>query len=204
LLLFLLAGLLPAPAVHAACVDVFLPCEPSTGFDTPNGVQVHFDHTDLEREEYFISWTLDGETADPIGPFTLQRSCRPMAFAAENDDFLLLTGGCGTFCWYHAVFALHAQPNTGITQGETLWRPLAFDAKRSLIAQYTGQDEITVRNLRSGERQVIATPYQCESASGLCFRNVSFDDDHIRYVCDYNPDGEQVSHRLNEQVLSGR
>jgi len=182
----------------ARCVDVVdVATELPHHLVTANNTGVSYLY-DLEKEEYVVSWTKDGKTGGPYGPFILTRGCAPAKVQWESNEFLLLQAGCGTFCWY--VVAL---PLTTDTEDYTrIERPLAFDGARNLLAYYHAKDTIRVRSLRSGYEQDIRTSYECESASGLCFDSAWFTETSLEYTWQYNPKGEVLSALLDEQLVS--
>lgn len=80
-------------------------------------------------------------------------------------------------------------------------RPLAFDAARELVARYADQDTIEIRNLVTGETQRIRTRLDCETASGLCFSDLRFDGDAVRYIWHYDGSNREFTEPLVDRLL---
>ena len=185
-----------ASTVEARCVDVVdVAIELPHHFVTPNNTGVSYLY-DLEKEEYFVSWAKNGHRGGPYGPFTLTRGCATATIKWESNEYLLLTSGCGTFCWY--VLALPLTKNT--KNYIKIDHPLAFDGTRNLLAYYNAKDIIHVRSLISGYEQEIRTAYECESASYLCFEDTRITGTSIEYTWRYNPDEQVLSVLLDEQL----
>ena len=185
-----------ASTVEARCVDVLdVPIELPHHFVTPNNTGVSYFY-DLEKEEYFVSWAKNGHRGGPYGPFTLTPGCATATIKWESNEYLLLTSGCGTFCWY--VLALPLTKNT--KNYIKIDHPLAFDGTRNLLAYYHAKDIIHVRSLISGYEQEIRTAYECESASSLCFEDTRFTGTSIEYTWRHNPDEQVLSVLLDEQL----
>ena len=176
-LIFLLP--LAAPAQCIAVVDVAqeLPHQ----VRTPAGTHLLYFYN-LELETYLVIVSRDGFDSPPNGPYHLSLACLPAMPRWESDDFVLLEGGCGTFCWYVDVIPVSLEP-----EPVRVDRPLAFDAGSNLLAYYADKDLIHVRNLVSGVEQAIQTAHVCESASGLCFEDTEIDNGQLSYTWRLNP-----------------
>jgi len=145
--------------------------------DTPQGNHLSYFYN-LATEGYFVIATRGGAGGVPRGPFTLTRGCAPAMLDFESAEFVVLTAGCGTFCWSATVLPVSADSET-----QHAMRPLAFDAERNLLAYYEHPNVITVRNLATRHEQQIQTPNQCPgAASGMCFENLYFTADAIQYT----------------------
>ena len=122
----------------AQCLDaVDAQTELPNDLVTSNGTGVSYSY-DLEQEQYLVSWSRSGQTGGPYGPFTLTRACVPAMVEWESNDFLLLQGACGAFCWYALVLSLTG----GASDWKAIERPLAFDESRNLLAYYREKDTI--------------------------------------------------------------
>lgn len=169
------------PTVKAGCIDVLRPNELPSQVTTAAGIKVDYSYN-LEKEEYFVSWVKDTARAGPFGPFILQRSCHPAAIVNESNEFLILEANCGTFCWYYDIFSLATAVNSRIVPYQKVWRPLAFDSERNLLANYDSQDLILIKNLITEYEQKVPTAYKCDTGSGLCFRDVTFKNNSLEYI----------------------
>jgi hypothetical protein len=169
-------SLLASPAVSAQCaraVDVEreLPHE----IETPRGNHLSYSY-DLAAERYYITATRDGAAGDPHGPYSLTRGCVPATLEWENGDFVVLTAGCGTFCWEALVL-----PVNGTAAAQSIARPLLFDAERSLLVFYAGPNVVRIRNLLTGREQPVRTP-QCVSTSATCISDLRFTASSLDYT----------------------
>jgi hypothetical protein len=174
LVLMLAALLVPSSNASAGCIDV-LNVRKELPYDvaTPMGKSLSYFYN-LDREQYVVFLSRNGEEATPHGPFVLQRNCHPATLKWESESFVLFEAGCGTFCW-----TVDALSMAGQTQ--SVFRPLDFDASRNLILFYAEQDVIGVRNLATLREQKIRTNSPCESASDLCFSDARFSGDRVTY-----------------------
>jgi hypothetical protein len=146
--------------------------------DTPQGNHLSYFYN-LATDRYFVIATRSGAGGVPQGPFTLTRGCAPAKLEWESSEFVVLTAGCGTFCWSAAVLPV----TTGLGEPQGALRPLAFDAERNLLAFYEQPGVITVRNLVTRYEQQIQTPKRCPGdASGTCFENLYFAEDAVQYT----------------------
>jgi len=162
---------------------------------TPGGATIRYFYN-LELESYLVIASRGDFTASANGPFHLSLACAPARLRWENDDFVLLEGACGTFCWYVDLI-----PVAPARAAQRVERPLAFDAESSLLAWYADKDLIRVRNVVTGIEQEIRTAYECESASGLCFEDMAFDGDRLLYTWRLNPDGVRLELALDSQLF---
>jgi hypothetical protein len=160
--LLAILALLESPAASAQCARVVdvereLPHE----VDTPRGNHLSYSY-DLAAERYYVIATRGRANGAPQGPYLLTRGCAPAALEWENGDFVVLTAGCGTFCWEALVLRV-----TGTAAAQSFARPLLFDAERSLLVYYAEPNLVRIRNLLTGREQAVRTP-QCVSASATC------------------------------------
>jgi hypothetical protein len=193
---FVLLALLGSVTIEARCIDVVdaqleLPYHIVTAKNT--GISYRYN---LEQEQYEVSWSINGVEGGPYGPFTLTRSCAPAKVAWESDNFLLLSAGCGTFCWY--VLALPMI--SSIEDHIKIERPLAFDESRDLIAHYCDKDLVCVESLLTGQQQRIRTEHECDSASGLCIEQVRITATSLEYKWRYTPDGQALVAPLDARL----
>lgn len=188
-----LLALFGSSTIEARCIDVVdaqveLPYHLVT--DRNTGISYQYD---LEQEQYVISWSREGHRGGPYGPFTLTRGCVPAKIEWESKNFLLLTAGCGTFCWYALVLPM----TTSIDDYIQIERPLAFDESRDLIAYYCEKDVICVKSLLVGQQQKIHIERKCDSASGLCIEDVRFTETSLEYRWRYSPDEQPLTAPLD-------
>ncbi len=178
---------------HSACIDVVdLRVELPPQSVTDSGVMLSYQY-DLISDQYSLSWTRQGTTSQMFGPFPMTMSCGTPSVRWENEEFLLMGRGCGTFCWYVKIFYLVENAGNEVPYYQRIESPLAFDPERNLLAYYHAQDVIGVRNLISGQTQLIDTAYACEFRSGLCFNDVRFDGQLLRYNWRRGQQGEPLS-----------
>lgn len=184
--------------LQAQCIDVVdVATELPHNIVTPNGTSISYFYN-LESEQYLLLWSRGEQSGGPYGPYTLTRACAPAQLRWENDRYLLLEAGCGTFCWEVAVIPLAP----GGAEDLKIMRPLAFDAERSLLAFYADKDIIRVRNLLTGREQDIRTAYECDSYSGLCFQDLRFVGNELQYVWRYDPAGPILTAPLDASVTT--
>ena len=169
-------------SIEAGCIDVVdaeleLPHRIVTARHTSISYQY-----DLGREQYVVSWSKGGGRGASYGPFTLTRGCAPAKIKWESENFLLLTAGCGTFCWYVLVLPI----TTSIEHHKRIERPLTFDESRDLLAHYCDKDIICVESLLTGWQQRIRTEHKCDSASGLCVDEVRITETSLEYRWRYS------------------
>jgi hypothetical protein len=146
--------------------------------DTPQGNHLSYFYN-LANEQYFVVATRGGAGGVPQGPFMLTRGCAPAKLEWESTEFVVLTAGCGTFCWY--ATALPVVPDVQGPRGAM--RPLAFDAERNLLASYPDPGGVIhVQNLATGVEQDVRTPAQCPSSAETCFENLGFTPDALQYT----------------------
>lgn len=170
--------------IEARCIDVVdAQQELPYHLVTPKNTGISYQY-DLAQEQYVVSWSKDGNGGGPYGPFTLTRGCAPAKLKWESKNFLLLTAGCGTFCWYALVLPM----TSSVEVYMRIERPLTFDESRDLIAHYCDKDIICVENLLTGHQQRIRTERICDSASGLCIDDVRITPTSLEYKWRYNPD----------------
>lgn len=204
LLKFLLATFLLCSSsmnLLADCIDIAgIEDELQSEFITEGKVHVSF-HYKLEKNQYSLSWKRGERQGGPFGPFPLTMSCGTPSLEWANEDFLIFERGCGTFCWYVKVFSLTEHEMHQVPKYQRIARPLAFDSKRNLLAYYHSKDVIHIKNLVSGFEQAVRTVYACETSSGLCFTDVTFNNDELEYTWRWNPAGEKVSHPLIQELL---
>lgn len=158
--------LLASPAASAQCsrvVDIEreLPHE----VDTPRGNHLSYSY-DLAAERYYVVATRGRADGVRHGPYSLTRGCAPATLEWESGDFVLLTAGCGTFCWEALVLSV-----TGAAAVQNVARPLLFDGERNLLVYYPEPNLVRIRNLLTGREQPIRTP-QCVSTSATCMADL--------------------------------
>jgi len=191
-----LLALCGSATIEAQCIDVVdaqleLPFHVVTARNT--GISYQYD---LEQETYMVSWSKDGRQGGPYGPFTLSRGCSPARMEWESKNFLLLTAGCGTFCWYALVLPM----TIGIRDYVRIERPLAFDESRDLIAHYCAKDIVCIESLLTGQQQRIHTERECDSASGLCIDEVRITETSLEYRWRYSPDEQPLAVPLDNRL----
>ena len=179
---------------RAACIDVVdFATELPASITTAGGTTIAYDY-DLQRDHYTMSWQTRISRGGPFGPFAMTMSCGTVGLRWETDEFLVFTRGCGTFCWYAKIFGLIP----GTEPYRKIDRPLAFDVVSDLLAVYSSQDTIEVRNLQTDYTQSITTE-QCQFASGLCFSDVTFTEQTLTYT--WRSSGEQFSVNLDSDLF---
>jgi len=191
-----LLALFGSSTIEARCIDVVdaqleLPYHLVT--DRNTGISYQYE---LEQEQYVVSWSKGGRRGGPYGPFPLTGGCVPAKLEWESKNFLLLTAGCGTFCWYVLVLPM----TTSIEDHKRIERPLAFDETRDLIAHYCDKDIICVESLLTGQQQRIHTEQECDSASGLCIHEVTITATAVEYRWRYSPDEQPLTVPLDVQL----
>lgn len=169
------------PAVIASCIDFMIPGEFPPEIITEDGTKLTFSYQFGDNETYSYSWAKGSLNGGSTGPNSLQPSCKIPQIAHENSEFLILENGCGTFCWYFEILGLYPIGPSNIATYQIIYRPLAFDSDRNLIAYYQDKDLIGIKNLLSGYEQIFKTENLCESWSGLCFSDVTFTSDSLSY-----------------------
>jgi hypothetical protein len=161
-------ALLASPVAAAQCARVVdVERELPHDVDTPRGNRLSYSY-DLASERYYVIATRGEADGVPHGPYSLTRGCAPAALEWENGELVVLTAGCGTFCWEALVL-----PVTGTAAAQSIARPLLFDAERNLLAYYPEPNLVRIRNLLTGREQSIRTP-QCVSASATCIAEMRF------------------------------
>ena len=181
---------------HSICIDVVdLSVELPAQYATSGNVLISYQY-DFTDDQYYLTLQRGNTQSDLFGPFPFTMSCGTAGIRWESDRFLVLERGCGTFCWYAKVFQLPDRGSIDTPDYQRIERPLAFDAKNSLLAYYYEQNLIRIKNLISGVEQEIRTQYDCQYNSGLCFGEVEIDGDKLSYTWREGQGGEQISVEL--------
>jgi hypothetical protein len=156
--------------------------------DTPNGNHVSYRY-DWPAETYFVVVTRGGRDGVQRGPYHLTTGCFAAKLEWESEQFVVLSAGCGSFCWWGVAIPV-APDREPVSMG----RPFAFDSERNLIAYYPEPDVIKVMNVATRREQRVRTPAQCPTASGTCFDDkLDLSGGRLRYVWKYwlpLPDGK--------------
>ncbi len=154
--------------------------------DTPKGNHISYRY-DWPNESYVIVVTRGGGDGVTRGPYHLTTGgCFAAKIEWESEEFVVLTAGCGTFCWWG-----EALPVIQDRKPVSVDRPSAFDAERNLLASYGGTNTIIVTNVSTRREQVVRTPVDCPM-SGECFTKLHFEDGRLRYIWQWEavPDGK--------------
>lgn len=170
--------LLMSSAASAQCIRVVdierdLPREVAT----PQGKRLSYSY-DLAAERYHVVVARSAARGVRYGPYPLTRGCAPAELEWESSALVVLTAGCGTFCW--TALAL---PAAGEVAGaQSFSRPLSFDAERNLLAYYADQGIVRIRNLVTAYEQEVRTPALCVSASATCIRDLRITSKTLDYT----------------------
>jgi hypothetical protein len=181
-LLIAAVGVLPCARAEADCaghpeIDEYVPHE----VDTPKGNHISYRY-DFVNGNYFVVVTRGSGEGVPRGPYELTTGgCLAAKVEWESEQFVVLSAGCGTFCWWG-----EAIPVASNRKPVNMFRPFAFDPERNLIAYYPEPDVITVINVATGREQSMWTPAHCPSVSGTCFdEKLDLSGGRLRYVWKY-------------------
>jgi hypothetical protein len=149
--------------------------------DTPKGNHVSYRY-DWPGGTYFVVVTRGGRDGVQRGPYPLTTGgCFAAKLEWESEQFVILTAGCGSFCWWGVAIPLASDRKPVDT-----FRPFAFDPERNLLAYYPEPDVIAVVNVATGREQAVRTPAHCPSVSGTCFDDkLELSGGRLRYVWKY-------------------
>lgn len=169
---------LAAPAASGQCVRVVdverdLPHE----VDTPLGHHLSYFYN-LQAERYVVVAARADGAGVPHGPYALTRGCAPAELRWESAEFVVLSAGCGTFCWSADVLPVASVGGPA----QRIERPLEFEAERNLLVYYAGQGEVRIRNLTTLYEQEIRMPAPCVSASATCIDSLRLTPVALEYV----------------------
>jgi hypothetical protein len=160
--------LLVSSAASAQCIRVVdiereLPHEVAT----PQGNRLSYSY-DLATERYHVVVARGTARGQQYGPYALTPGCAPAKLRWESSALVVLTAGCGTFCW--TALVLPATEEGAAAQ--SISRPLSFDPERNLLAYYAEQGIVRIRNLLTAYEQQVRTPALCVSASATCIQDL--------------------------------
>jgi hypothetical protein len=181
---------------YSACIDVVdLAVELPAQYATSGNVLISYQY-DLTDDQYFLSLRRGNSQSELFGPFPLTMACGTAEVRWENDQFLVLERGCGTFFWYAKIFQFPDRSSIDAPAYQRIERPLAFDSQNKLLAYYHSQNLIRIKNLVTGVEQEIRTQYDCEYYSGLCFGDVQIEGGELSYTWHEGQGGERISVEL--------